>query len=471
MRLYAFVVVAASRWGVRAQRSPIVSGTDHDGRASHGVTVRVRGCGPYRLPVQIRAHCGGHSADGTFKNFCVEEYLELAFTQEHYRPRAGQRPDLDFIPWHCHDSLARATCAGHTASEDAPLLGSFTFVGHVFFKSGPFNPGSKVELIGALRQKHCPGAPLGNGNLALLGIEIPTVWSQNGHVTDGSFWWAGLTFTAPYSSTGYQVETDRGCEVRPALPDPGAPRPLLAVFLGTNVTTLRKLLSSECNAAPDCVREETSRRGHVGFARAGQEDAYLKATYALQPPGDTLSRKAYWDALAAGAINVLFSDVWADEVYADALIAPHAAYTVTVPKDVQQRGETLRYLRAIPAAHVLELQAAVARVRHRATYTAKGHCHDTASAIATGLVHRFRAYRDAMCYARRYPELAKRFCDQRKNVVQCDSVALRDHFNTTKGRKENPEFGCHGHHLGNSEPSRFDSFLGLSVDNRSRTLG
>ena len=69
------------------------------------------------------------------------------------------------------------------------------------------------------------------------------------------------------------------------------------------------------------------------------------------------------------------------------------------------------------------------------------------------------------------PELAKRFCDQRDDVVQCDSVALRDHFNTTKGRKENPEFGCHGHHLGNSEPSRFDSFLGLSVDNRSRTLG
>jgi len=184
-----------------------------------------------------------------------------------------------------------------------------------------------------------------------------------------------------------------------------------------------------------------------------------------------LSRKAYWDALAAGAINVLFSDVHADEVYADALIAPHAAYTVTVPKDVQQRGETLRYLRAIPAARVLELQAAVARARHRATYTAKGHCHDAASAIATGLVHRFRAYRGAMCYARRYPELAKRFCDQRDDVVQCDSVALRDHFNTTKGRKENPEFGCHGHHLGNSEPSRFDSFLGLSVDNRSRTLG
>jgi len=48
-------------------------------------------------------------------------------------------------------------------------------------------------------------------------------------------------------------------------------------------------------------------------------------------------------------------------------------------------------------------------------------------------------------------------------VVECDSVALRRHFNTTKGREENPEFGCHhGHHPGNAAPSRFDAFLGLS---------
>ena len=113
MRLYALVVAAASRWGVRAQRSPI------QGRASHDVTVRVRGCGPHRLPFQIRNHCGGHSADGTFKKFCAEEYLELAFTQEHYKPRAGQRPDLDYVPWHCHDSLARATCAAVWKSTSA----------------------------------------------------------------------------------------------------------------------------------------------------------------------------------------------------------------------------------------------------------------------------------------------------------------------------------------------------------------
>ena len=357
--------------------------------------------------------------------------------------------------------------------DDLPLLGSFTMVGFVFFNSDlrdpRFQPGTYAPKIGKLREKHCPNAPLGHGNLALLGIEVPTVWtsypaSDGLRVPDG-FWWAAdvLKFTVPYSSTGYHVETERGCEVRPALPEAGAPRPFLAVYLGTDVTPFRERLSRECDAALDCARESTPR-SREGFAREGQEDMYLNATFALQPPGDTATRKAYWDALAAGAINVLFfNDERADEVFADALIAPHAAYTVTVPEDVQDRGETLQYLRAIPAARVLELQRAAARVRHRATYTAKGQCHDAASAIATGLAHRFRAYRAAMCYARRYPDLAKRFCDQRPNVVECDSVALRGHFDTTSGREAHPKFGCdHGNHHNSSAPSKFDSFLKLS---------
>ena len=121
--------------------------------------------------------------------------------------------------------------------DDLPLLGSFTMVGFVFFNSDlrdpRFQPGTYVPKIGKLREKHCPKASLGHGNLALLGIEVPTVWTQplgtpyrtRGVIADG-FWWAAevLKFTVPYSSTGYQVETERGCEVRPALPEPGAPR-------------------------------------------------------------------------------------------------------------------------------------------------------------------------------------------------------------------------------------------------------
>lgn len=410
------------------------------------------------------------------------------------------------MPFACRENLARATCAGHYNNDadrlrdDPPLLGSFTALGFVFTSELEYNirPGHYVPEIQQIREKYCPGTSYGNGNLALLGIEVPTIWQgdsakkprrQSAGVLRDDFWWAAevLKFTVPYSSAGYQVETERGCEVRPALPEPGAPRPLLAAYLGTDFTPLRERLSRECEAAPDCanyvprkdrwieehayslsIKNSLSIEKQTYFRmRDGREDMYLNATFALQPPGDTATRKGYWDALAAGAINVLFSDDHADQVFADALIAPHAAYTVTVPYDVHGRGETLQYLRAIPAARVLELQRAAARVRHRATYTAKGQCHDdAASAIATGLARRFRAYRAAMCYARRYPELARWFCDQRPYVVECDSVALRGHFDTRWGREAHPKFGCHHREdLNSSVPSKFDSFLKLSEVN------
>ena len=124
----------------------------------------MRGCGPIPMDFQVRTHCGGHSADGTFHKTCVEEYLEHTFAHERYKPSDGERPDLDYVPWHCPESIARATCPD---GDDAPLLGSFTFVGHVI---GPaIGRGSSLSLrsavpdITALRNKHCLGAPVSNG--------------------------------------------------------------------------------------------------------------------------------------------------------------------------------------------------------------------------------------------------------------------------------------------------------------------
>jgi hypothetical protein len=370
------------------------------------------------MDFQFRAHCGGHSADGTFHKTCVEEYLEHTFAHERYKPSDGERPDLDYVPWHCPESIARATCPD---GDDAPLLGSFTFVGHVI---GPaIGRGSSLSLrsavpnITALRNKHCLGAPVSNGRLALLGIELPTVWTAprplqlpgtsrfplqlpSATPVDDGFPYVApeLKFTVPYSSTGYHVETKRGCEVWPAAPTPGTPRPLLAVYLGTDVTILRQNLRRECAAAPDCTHEETSRiRSLIGFTHKRQGDLYLQGTFALQPWGDTMSRKAYWDALAAGAINVLFATKSphhrvSDEVFADTLVGPHAAYTVTVPQGVWEGGHTLQHLRDIPAARVKKIQAAAMRARHRAMFTAKGACYDAAFAIASGLAQQCRAY-------------------------------------------------------------------------------
>ena len=56
-----------------------------------------------------------------------------------------------------------------------------------------------------------------------------------------------------------------------------------------------------------------------------------------------MSRKAFWDALAMGAVNVVFAAQGSEvpkEVFADALVGDHTAYTVTVPRDVWSAGET-----------------------------------------------------------------------------------------------------------------------------------
>ena len=374
---------------------------------AYNVSVRVRGCGPIPMDFQVRTHCGGHSADGTFHKTCVEEYLEHTFAHERYKPSDGERPDLDYVPWHCPESIARATCPD---GDDAPLLGSFTFVGHVI---GPAIGGrsslslrSAVPDITALRNKHCLGAPVSNGRLALLGIELPTVWTAprplqlpSATPVDDGFPYVApeLKFTVPYSSTGYHVETKRGCRVWPAAPTPGTPRPLLAVYLGSSITRLREDLTRECAAAPDCTLKrllnDPANRS-LGLTRSEQSLLYLKGTFALQPWGDTMTRKAYWDALAAGAINVIFAQRHKvpDEVFADTLVGPHTAYTVTVPQDVWQKGHTLQYLRDIPAARVKQLQKEARRARHHAMFTAKGACYDAAFAIASGLAQQFRAY-------------------------------------------------------------------------------
>ena len=318
-----------------------------------------------------------------------------------YTPRDGERPDLDYVPWHCPERVARATCPD---GDDGPLLGSFTFVGHVVDRGGL----EGLKQIKVQRNNTCPGAPVSNGRLAMLGIELPTLWEQRAGLpestaVDDRFRYVApeLKFTVPYSSTGYHFETESGCDIRPVVPTPGTPRPLLAAYLGTPLSPLRKKLLHECTAAKDCVvqatRRATRRDGFVGFAHPGQEGLYLKATFALQPWGDTMTRKGYWDALAAGAINVIFAAhnrTVPDEVFADTLIGPHAEYTVTVPQDVWEKKSTLSYLRKISLTRVKDLQDAVMRVRPHGIFTRNYRaCRDDAAfAIATGLAQQFRAH-------------------------------------------------------------------------------
>ena len=84
MALFSFLTAfAASSLLLGADARPLQHGHPNRTHAPrhrhrHRVTVRVRGCdGTDRsgddLWWQISYHCGGHSADGTFKRMCVEE--------------------------------------------------------------------------------------------------------------------------------------------------------------------------------------------------------------------------------------------------------------------------------------------------------------------------------------------------------------------------------------------------------------
>ena len=111
---------------------------------------------------------------------------------------------------------------------------------------------------------------------------------------------------------------------------------------------------------------------------------------------DTATRKGFWDALAVGAINVVFAprgDAVPYGMYADEFVGRHEAFSVTIPAAVWRAGGTLGYLRKIPLSRVLALQRGASRARARAMYTSEGDCRDANYATASVLAERFRAHR------------------------------------------------------------------------------
>lgn len=92
-------------------------------------------------------------------------------------------------------------------------------------------------------------------------------------------------------------------------------------------------------------------------------DAYM----AMQPPGDTATRKGLWDAVARGCIPVVFGELgWAGT---DIWWPPHRGWTQRVPLGaLHSPGGVLGFLRALPRASVAAKHAALLSVRPRLLY-------------------------------------------------------------------------------------------------------
>ena len=242
--------------------------------------------------------------------------------------------------------------------------------------------------------------------LALLGTNLPSVSVRretSNEVTldvnygDDRFIARELKLSVPYVSSGYYVEGRGGvgCELHPAPVASGALRKFLAVFVGTVWTRdkygenhivgnsmLRPVLQAECALAEDCHFGVTTLPGDKREKITSDKlDVYSEAVFCLQPWGDTMLRRGFWDALAYSCINVVFATSDGElgsetphdgRNFAEDIFGESANYTVTVPLRVWRYGRTLEFLRAIPRDRVVELQDAVLVTRTRSTYTLNG---------------------------------------------------------------------------------------------------
>ena len=166
-------------------------------------------------------------------------------------------------------------------------------------------------------------------------------------------------------------------------------RPILAALFANAVgaergepvgrSPLRALLHAECQRSghATCILGG-GERGPGGTLYRNSSwilDGYRRSIFCLQPWGDTATRKGFWDAIAVGCVNVVFTQAGWNET--DSWFGDHRDWTIAVPLHaaIGNRGtganttRVLDLLRAVPQARVRQLQANVLAVRDRLQYS------------------------------------------------------------------------------------------------------
>ena len=205
-------------------------------------------------------------------------------------------------------------------------------------------------------------------------------------------------FQIPYpSSAGATLPPAPPLEARDALVA------FVANTRGSNSSTigrspLRQRLHAECAASQvphvpataSCLMVGGSRDDGL-WRQGGARTAlslYQRAHYCLQPYGDTATRKGFYDALAAGCVNAVFTrEGWNGT---DAWFGAFESWSVLVPREAVESGTVLEFLASIPASRLRRLHANVLAVRQRFHYnvrTPAGGSEDAISTILSKLPH------------------------------------------------------------------------------------
>uniref|UniRef100_A0ACD5WW59 Uncharacterized protein n=1 Tax=Avena sativa TaxID=4498 RepID=A0ACD5WW59_AVESA len=146
----------------------------------------------------------------------------------------------------------------------------------------------------------------------------------------------------------------------------GQERPWLMAFVGAprpdNPKNIREKIIAQCEAAPgDCTQLGCA----FGSSQCHSPDEIMrlfqKATFCLQPPGDSYTRRSAFDSMVAGCIPVFFNRVSAYLQYKWYLPEEHAKYSVFIREDdVRARNVSIRaVLRAIPPETVERMREEV----------------------------------------------------------------------------------------------------------------
>ncbi|CAM0870711.1 unnamed protein product [Alopecurus aequalis] len=156
----------------------------------------------------------------------------------------------------------------------------------------------------------------------------------------------------------------RGLERRWLMAFVGAPRP-------DNPENIRQWIIAQCTAAPSACGQLGCA---FGTSQCHSPDKIMRlfqtATFCLQPPGDSYTRRSVFDSMVAGCIPVFFHRMTAYLQYKWHLLEDYDKYSVFITEDdVRTRNVSIEaVLRAIPPETVERMREEVIRMIPRLLY-------------------------------------------------------------------------------------------------------
>ncbi|KAF7045819.1 hypothetical protein CFC21_054889 [Triticum aestivum] len=158
-------------------------------------------------------------------------------------------------------------------------------------------------------------------------------------------------------------ERVRGLERRSLIAFVGAPRP-------DNPYNIRQQIIAQCEASDACRQLGCAFGTSQCHTPGNIMRLFQRATFCLQPTGDSYTRRSAFDSMVAGCIPVFFHPVSAYLQYRWHLPEHHETYSVFIPEDgVRSRNVSIEaVLRAIPPETVERMRDEVIKLIPRLVY-------------------------------------------------------------------------------------------------------